>query len=296
MTRPSFATIALSSVLAFLFSCGTVDTERQKNAGGGAASSSESAQLAPPDQGSKLDSSAPSTTDGQGNGGSGSNSGEGNSDGGSGGGGASTACECETARSMYIEVEGVLSAAMSAIGSEKSGLTAKYQELDAAQTDLARSGDSFEIQIVARCVVAGFEALTVAKSVTALKTLGGNSLYASQCAVVGASKKDISTYVLTNTEGRRAAVTLGSTTALIASKTVVGGGSGITKYIPIVGGTCGAYDYSGKVFTAPAAIAEIGVQMNIVLRKQAELTRLLGELDAKLVAARNERDAICNAQ
>ena len=114
--------------------------------------------------------------------------------------------------------------------------------------------------------------------------------------MIGESKKDISTYILTNAEGRRAAVTLGSTTAVIASKTVVGGGSGITKYMPIIGGTCAAYDYAGKVFTAPATIAEIGVQMNNVLRKQAELTRLLGELDARLVAARNERDAICGAQ
>ena len=190
----------------------------------------------------------------------------------------------------------VINANIMALQTIDQQLSAQWRELDAAEHELVHAGDSFEIQMVARCTVAALEAVAVAKTVTAVRALCTEGVFVAQCAAVGLTTKEITQYVVKTTAVRSAAIAVTTQSAAIIAKSRIGTSPGWTRPIPIVGSVCDAYNYSNRVFTAPQLIAELGNQKAAIQRLKGQIAALIREQQAKLKAADDERKGKCGGR
>jgi len=202
-------------------------------------------------------------------------------------------CECTSAEEAYRAVASVIQMNIMQLGTLDATLSSQLAELDAAQQELVHAGDNFEIQIVGQCATAALEAATVAKSITALRAACAEGAFLVQCKVVGLTTKEILQYVAKTEALQNSVITVARQTAVIVAKAKLNEPTGWTRYIPLVGSVCHAYNYSNRVFTAPDLLAELESQKDNVRSMRNQIRALINAEQSKLAAAAAERDLKC---
>jgi hypothetical protein len=166
----------------------------------------------------------------------------------------------------------------------------------AAINDIQGTFDNIEWKIVGLCAINAVEVVAVTKLVKATAVVCSAGAFATQCAYVGLTAKEILTYNLRNTEIANAVLTVTEYTIQMSSEILIEDKPKWYHWVPIVGPTCASYALGEKIASAPDTIELLGNQQLEIMKLWLEVKKQIKQSEELLEEVTRKRDEACNGQ
>ena len=166
----------------------------------------------------------------------------------------------------------------------------------AAINDIHDTLDNVALKVTGVCAKSVIDVLAVTQFVQATAVVCSAGAFATHCAYVGFTAKEILTYNLRNTEIANAVLIITEDTIEMSSEIIIEGKPKWYHVVPIVGTICYSNQLGDRWASAPDTLEFLGDQQFEIMKLRLEVQKQIETSKELLEEVKRKRDEACDGQ